>query len=129
MRRRQFMFAVGSAAIAACRPARSFGQGATGRRLIVYLGAGTSVTASRYIDAFRAGLAELNLRDGSDIDIRVRMAESRIERLPGLAEETVSLHPALIVAGSSDAAVVVKKLTSSIPIISGALADAKNLGW
>lgn len=126
MRRREFLFAVGSTAIAVYRPGRSFGQG--GRRLIVYLGAGTSATASRYIDAFRAGLAELNLRDGSDVDIRVRMAESRIERLPGLAEEAVLLHPALIVAGSSDAAVVVKKLTSSIPIISGALADAKNLG-
>jgi putative tryptophan/tyrosine transport system substrate-binding protein len=128
MRRREFLFAVGSAAIAVCGPARSFGQGATGRRLIVYLGAGTSATGSRYIDAFRAGLAELNLRDGSDIEIRVRMAESRVERLPGLAEEAVSMNPALIVAGSSDAAVVVKKLTSSIPIISGALADAQNLG-
>jgi ABC-type uncharacterized transport system substrate-binding protein len=127
MRRREFIFAAGSAAIAACLPAGSFGQPA-GRHLIVYLGAGTSVTARRYVDAFRAGLADLNMRDGSEIEIRVRMAESRIERLPGLAEEAVALHPALIVAGSSDAAVVVRRLTSSIPIISGALADAKNLG-
>jgi putative ABC transport system substrate-binding protein len=96
--------------------------------MIVYLGAGTTATASRYVEAFRSGLSELGLRDGVEVEIRVRMAESRIERLPGLAEEVVALHPALIVAGSSDAAVVTKKLTASIPIISGALADAVNLG-
>ncbi len=128
MRRRDFFSAVGGAAIATCFAARSLGQGASGRPLIVYLGAGTSATASRYIDAFRAGLAELGLRDGTDIEVRVLLAESRIERLPGLAEEAVGLRPALIVAGSSDAAVVVKKLTASIPIISGALANAENLG-
>ena len=128
MRRRDFISAVGSAAVATCLTAKSFGQRASGNPLIVYLGAGTSATASRYIDAFRAGLAELGLRDGTDIDIRVRLAESRVERLPGLAEEAVALRPALIVAGSSDAAVVVRKLTASIPIISGALANAENLG-
>jgi len=129
MRRREFISAaLSGATLVAFLPTRSFGQRASGTPLIVYLGAGTSTTASRYVDAFRAGLAELNLRDGSDIDIRVRMAESRIERLPGLAEETVALRPTMIVAGSSDAAVVVRKLTTSIPIISGALANAENLG-
>jgi putative ABC transport system substrate-binding protein len=114
--------------MAAWWPAGSIGQSATRRPLIVYLGAGTSASASRYIDAFRAGLAELNLRDGADFDIHVRLAESRIDRLPRLAEEAIGLHPPLIVCGSSDAAVVVRKLTTGIPIISGALADAENLG-
>jgi putative ABC transport system substrate-binding protein len=48
--------------------------------------------------------------------------------LQGLAEEAVAINPAVIVAGSSDAAVLVKKLTSTIPIISGALADPVRLG-
>jgi putative ABC transport system substrate-binding protein len=98
------------------------------RPTIVYLGAGVSAAASRYIDALRAGLAELGLRDGDNVEIIVRLAENHVERLQGLAEEAVALKPELIAAGSSDAAVVVKKLTSSIPIISGALADAEHLG-
>ena len=128
MRRRDFISAVGSAGIIAGWQTRSVARVTNGRPLIIYIGAGTTASASRYVDAFRAGLEELGLRDGKDIDIRVRLAESRIERLPGLAEEAVSLQPALIVAGSSDAAVAVKKLTSSIPIISGALANAEKLG-
>lgn len=128
MRRRKFVLTAGSAVVAALLPSGIMGRGTTRRPLIVYLGAGTTATASRYVDAFRSGLSELGLRDGVEIEIRVRMAESRIERLPGLAEETVALNPALIVAGSSDAAVVTRKLTASIPIISGALADAENLG-
>lgn len=45
-----------------------------------------------------------------------------------LAAEVVNLQPDLIVTGSSDAALEAKKLTSTIPIISGALADAIQLG-
>jgi putative ABC transport system substrate-binding protein len=98
------------------------------RVTLVYLGAGVSSAANRYIDAFRGGLADLGLHDGGNVEIVVRLAENRIERLQGLAEEAVAINPAVIVAGSSDAAVLVKKLTSTIPIISGALADAERLG-
>jgi putative ABC transport system substrate-binding protein len=73
-------------------------------------------------------LAELGLAEGRNIEIVVRLAENHVERLQGLAEESVALKPALIAAGSSDAAVAAKKNTSSIPIISGALADAEHLG-
>ena len=72
----------------------------------------------------RKGLEELGYVVGRDIELLVRMAENRAERLPGLAEEIVALDPAVIVAGAVDAALVAKKATSSIPIVSGALADA-----
>ena len=56
------------------------------------------------------------------------MAENQIERLPALAEEVVRLQPAVIVAGAVDAALAAKKVTSTIPIVSAALADADHLG-
>jgi hypothetical protein len=40
----------------------------------------------------------------------VRLAENHVERLQGLAKESVALKPALIAAGSSDAAVAAKKI-------------------
>jgi putative ABC transport system substrate-binding protein len=76
----------------------------------------------------RKGLEELGYVDGRDVEILVRMAENQAERLPGLAEQIVALKPAVIVAGAVDAALVAKKATSSIPIVSGALADADHLG-
>ena len=48
--------------------------------------------------------------------------------LPSLAEEEVRLNPDVIVATPIDSAVAVRKVTSTIPIVSGALADAVHLG-
>jgi len=48
--------------------------------------------------------------------------------MPALAAEVVGLQPDLIIAGAADAALEAKKRTSTIPIISGALADAVHLG-
>src|SRR5262249_10205825 len=82
----------------------------------------------RYVGALRKGLEELGYADGRDIEILVRMAENRAERLPSLAQEIVALKPAVIVAGAVDSAVVLKKTTSTIPIVCAALADAEHLG-
>jgi putative tryptophan/tyrosine transport system substrate-binding protein len=71
---------------------------------------------------------ELGYTDGRDVEILVRMAENRAERLPGLAQEIVALQPVVIVAGAVDSALLAKKATSTIPIVSGALADADHLG-
>jgi putative ABC transport system substrate-binding protein len=56
------------------------------------------------------------------------MVENQAERLPGLAQEIIALQPTVIVAGAVDSAVVAKKATSTIPIVSGDLADADHLG-
>lgn len=128
MRRREFLVLLSGALPSAIAPIPALGQSSGGRVTIVYLGAGASPAANRYIDAFRAGLAELGLHDGGNVDIVPRLAENRIERLQGLAEDAVAMKPALLVAGSSDAAVLLRKLTSTVPIISGALADAERLG-
>src|SRR5947207_8273937 len=66
--------------------------------------------------------------EGRDFDVYSRNAYNRSELMPMLAAEVVSLQPDLIIAGSADAALEAKKLTSTIPIISGALADAVDLG-
>jgi hypothetical protein len=92
----------------ACWPLETIGQVISKRPMIVYLGTGTSRSANRYIDALRGGLAELGLAEGRNIEIVVRSTENHVERLQGLAEESVALKPALIAAGSSDAAVAAK---------------------
>lgn len=47
---------------------------------------------------------------------------------PSVAAEVVSLKPAVILAGAVDTAVAAKQKTATIPIVSGALADAVHLG-
>jgi len=85
---------------------------------------GDSGNAGRFIGALREGLEELGYVEGRNIELIGRYAENKIERLPSLAQEVVALKPAEIVAGASDAALAAKKVTSTIPIVSGTLVDA-----
>ena len=128
MRRRQFITTLGGAVAIACWPSAGCGQVQSKRPLIAWLGSGTTAAVGRWVGFLRKGLEELGYTDGRDIEILVRMAENRAERLPDLAQEIVALQPAVIVAGAVDSALVAKKTTSTISIVSGALADADHLG-
>jgi putative ABC transport system substrate-binding protein len=128
MRRRAFgSTLLGGMAASAAFPSVLGAQQGT-RPLIAWLGSGPLRSASRYIDFLREGLRDLGYVDGQNIDIVARLAEGYVERLPALAGEIVALKPTIIVAGAVDAAIAANKVTSTIPIVSGALADAIHLG-
>jgi putative tryptophan/tyrosine transport system substrate-binding protein len=126
MQRREFITLVGGAAVA--WPLAARGQPSPGRPLIAYLAGGKQAVVSDLVDAFRDGLRELGHEEGRNVHIVYRFAEGRPERLPALAEELVRLNPAIILTGAVDAAVATKNLTTSIPIVCPALADAVHLG-
>ena len=128
MRRREFITSLGGAGAVAFWSRAGRAQVPSKRPLIVWLGSGTTAAVGRWVGFLRKGLEELGYTDGRDIEILVRMAENRAERLPGLAQEIIALRPAVIVAGAVDSALVAKETTSTIPIVSGALADADHLG-
>jgi putative ABC transport system substrate-binding protein len=128
MDRRVFILTATGAVAFAYGSNPGHGQVQVKRPLIVWLGSGTTVAVGKWVGLLRQGLEQLGYADGHDIDILVRMAENRAERLPSLAREIVALQPAVIVAGAVDAALVAKQATATIPIVSGALADADHLG-
>lgn len=78
--------------------------------------------------AFLEGLRSLGYRDGQNVAIECRSAESRYERLDALAAELVQRAPAVIVAGGAPASLAAKRATSTIPIISVYTADPVGLG-
>jgi putative ABC transport system substrate-binding protein len=86
------------------------------------------LAASRFVGFLKEGLGELGYVDGHNIDIVGRYGNNQTDRLPAVAKEVVDLKPAVIVAGAADTAFAVKQLTSTIPIVSGALADAVHRG-
>jgi ABC-type uncharacterized transport system substrate-binding protein len=126
MKRREFTTLLGGAV--ACWSGAGRGQVQSKRPLVVWLGSGTTAAVGTWVGFLRNGLAELSYIDGHDLEIMIRMAENRAERLLGLAQEIVALQPRVIVAGAVEPALVAKKVTSTIPIVSGALADADHLG-
>jgi len=67
--------------------------------------------------AFREGLRELGYSEGKNIVIEWRYAEGKLDRLPALAAELVHLKVDVIVTGGDITTRVVKKATSTIPIV------------
>jgi putative tryptophan/tyrosine transport system substrate-binding protein len=68
-------------------------------------------------DPLFRGLEALGYIDGKTIAIEYRDAEGKFERLPELANELVRLNPDVIFSFSGEQAPIVKKATSTIPIV------------
>ena len=124
MRRREFIAGLGGAAT---WPSWACAQGSTKRPLVAALSAAAR-EANLPLDAFVRGMQELGYVDGQNIDIEYRFANGRLDRFPVLAEELVRLSPNVIVVGVTPAAVAVKALTQTIPIVCPLLADPIGFG-
>ena len=97
------------------------------RPLIGWLGTGSRTASSGFIDALLQGMRDLGYVEGRDFDVVYRFADGYAERLPALAEELVRLKPNVILAAATGPAVAAEKATTTIPIVTPALADAIHL--
>ncbi|MDZ4345181.1 MAG: ABC transporter substrate-binding protein [Candidatus Binatia bacterium] len=68
-------------------------------------------------DAFRQGLRALGYVEGKNIVIEWRSAEGKLDRLPALAAELVSLKVDIIVTSGSAPTHAAKEATNTIPIV------------
>jgi putative tryptophan/tyrosine transport system substrate-binding protein len=68
-------------------------------------------------DVFRGRLRELGYIEGKNLIIDQRSAEGKLERLPALLDELISLRPDVIVAILNSAISAAQNATSTIPII------------
>lgn len=114
-RRRGLLLAGG--AWLACATMASTAQTSTARRRIAVLLPGTHAAYESRLEVFRAELKRLGHVEGRDIQLEVRFAEGRNERLESLAAQLVSLGPAVILTSSSAGVIACKKATDSIPIV------------
>jgi len=87
------------------------------------LGLVPQATSCHWPPPFRQRLRELGYVEGDNLAFEYRWAEGRIERLPDLAAELVSAGVDLIVAPTQPAALAVKRLTATIPIVMNVVID------
>jgi putative ABC transport system substrate-binding protein len=97
------------------------------RPTIACLSGGTRQDSESFIENFLQGMSELCYVGGRRFDMICRFTDGFQERLPALTE-VVQLKPNIILAPAVIGAVAAKKATSTIPIVSPALADAVHLG-
>lgn len=126
--KRRTVFSLLTAGSTAAFPIISRAQKAQGLPLIAWLSGGALANGTRLFGIVKDGLRELDRREGRDFVTVAHASEGVPERLSSLARETVRLDPAIIVAGAVDAVVQLRKVTTTIPIVSAFLADAAHLG-
>ncbi|MBM2806335.1 MAG: transporter substrate-binding protein [Deltaproteobacteria bacterium] len=84
---------------------------------IGFLGGASLANLSVRIKAFMQGLRELGYIEGKNIVIEYRWAEGKLDRLPALAAELVSLKVDVIVTAGGTSTRAAKEATSTIPIV------------
>jgi putative tryptophan/tyrosine transport system substrate-binding protein len=125
MRRREFITLLGGAA--AAWPVVAAGQQLR-RPMIGVLSPVSSAAATRYIEAFRAGLRDFGYEEGRNIAFEFRFSDGMPGRMPDLAAELVALKPAVIVTGSTPGALSARGATRTIPILVTQNQDPMALG-
>ena len=124
MKRREIILASGALAVLGAASV----QAQPAPRRIAWLGSGTAESQAENLSAFRARLKELGYVEGSNVVLDIRWADGNLERTPVLAREVVALKPAVIVTGGSTAVGALKKETTTVPIVFGALGDPVEQG-
>ena len=115
MKRREFITALGGAAIS--RPLAARAQQPAKVQTVGFLGAATPSATSLWIAAFVQRLRELGWIEGRNVAIEYRWAEGRAERYAEIAAEFVRLNVDVIITHSTAPVVAAKHATSVIPIV------------
>jgi putative ABC transport system substrate-binding protein len=84
---------------------------------IGYLTVPSASAQAPRLEAFRQGLRELGYVEGKNMLVEYRFAEGKLDRVPGLGAELVSLQVDVIVSAGLTPTRTVKQATSTIPIV------------
>ena len=98
-------------------------------RRVAVLYPGTIGDAERPVwEAFLKELANLGYIEGKNIVIDRREANGRIERLPTLVDELITLHPDVMVIVTTTATETARRATATIPIVMWGVVDPIGFG-
>jgi putative tryptophan/tyrosine transport system substrate-binding protein len=105
-----------SAMAGAVLPRRLWAQGTPKIARIGWVTAQQASSLTPYVEAFRAGLADLGYIEGRNLVLVFRYGDDHLERVPKLVWELGQIPVDLIVS-QGDADVLIDKLDTSVPVV------------
>jgi putative ABC transport system substrate-binding protein len=129
MRRRDFIAALGGAAIAWPQLVRAQQPGRIRRIGVMMSTPENSFYTRNYLGAFRAGLEALGWREGRTIGVEYRWGDGGPGVLPSRAQELVALNPEVIFAVAASSLIRLKEVTRTIPIVFANVPDPVSNGF
>ena len=128
MKRREFILALGGAAVAWPLAARAQ-QVAGVPRIGVLSPLSPSQISSPPFEAFRGALRDIGYVEGKNINVVYRWADGSKKRLAEFAAELASLKvDAIFAAPGTPTAIAAQKATTTIPIVFAGVGDAVGSG-
>jgi putative ABC transport system substrate-binding protein len=128
MRRRDFITAFGSAAVAWPLSARAQQSDRIRRIGVLMAPAENDPGGQAWVAAFREGLDKLGWREGHNIRIETRWGAADPNSMQRIATELVALQPDLILSNNTPATALLLQQTRTIPIIFVNIADPVSSG-
>jgi putative ABC transport system substrate-binding protein len=128
MRRREFIAALGGAAVAACGPVRA--EQDRVRHIGILMGyAESEPDTQARITAFKEALEQLGWKDGRNVKLAYRFGVGDIDRVHGYAKELVGSNPDLVVCETTPTLKAVAGQTTTIPIVFISVTDPVSDGF
>jgi ABC-type uncharacterized transport system substrate-binding protein len=126
MKRRTFLAVLAASPL--LLPVRGSAQTLPKRPLIALLAAGSKAAGERYYGRFQDGMREFGYVEGRDYAFESRYADGDVPRLRLLAEDLVRFKPDVIIVSNTSAALAIKQLAISTPIVVASLTDPVGSG-
>ena len=109
-------------------PAPAFAQGTRKLPRVAILLTGTPVSHGIYLDGFKAGLLEVGLIEGRDLQLDVRWLEGELARGPALLRDTVEKKADILVVMGIPLVLQARAVTRTVPIVATVMANPVESG-
>jgi putative tryptophan/tyrosine transport system substrate-binding protein len=124
MRRREFIAGLGSSA---AWPVVGRAQQQP-LPVIGFIASDTIEASTIVLQAFREGLAKAGYLEGRNVAIEYRFSGNGTDRLAAMVADLIRHQAAVIVAGSTSAALAAKSATTTVPVVFGTAANPVEAG-